>query len=112
MNKRKRNEQTKYQAEKEKAFKGWAYYTDMKRNDVLGLVWEEEEKEEEKIQDYIELPPRSYITPDLYKEGVILKKKRPTRALARRRKFCRKFCSHPMVKVYTITIRKKKNNLT
>ena len=76
MNKRKRNEQTKYQAEKEKAFKGWAYYTDMKRNDVLGLVWEEEEKEEEKIQDYIELPPRSYITPDLYKEGVILKKKK------------------------------------
>ena len=54
MNKRKRNEQTKYQAEKEKAFKGWAYYTDIKRNDVLGLVWEEEEKKEEKEEEKTE----------------------------------------------------------
>ena len=40
---------------KAEVFKGWADYTDIKRNDVLGLVWEkagkEEEEEEEEVMD-------------------------------------------------------------
>jgi len=62
---------------------------------------------EEKTEDYNELPPWSYITPDRSKSGVILREKghsNPKQPFWKSRKFSEQLFGSKIL-VYTITIR-------